>query len=177
MRGFHLHKSSSWIAVLFLGFILSANVAAGQGGTAASPAAQSSLAARVRDTGFIQLTSDSFAGLTSDQKMDAYWLYRAAVAVDPIAYDQNSADGLREKHLFESILTHSNGIDPGVAKKIAEYTMLFWGNKGNHDTNTSGKILPEFTADELRAAAEQANKNGARLGSATGLARELQALN
>jgi len=131
----------------------------------------------VRDTGFIQLTSDSFAGLTSDEKMDAYWLYRAAVAVDPIAYDQNSADGLREKHLLEAILTHPNGIDPGVAKKIAEYTMLFWGNKGNHDTNTSEKILPEFTADELRAAAEQASKNGARLGSATGLVRELEELN
>jgi dipeptidyl-peptidase III len=160
-----------------LAFILSAGVATGQGGSAASPAAQSSLAARVRDTGFIQLTSDSFAGLTSDEKMDAYWLYRAAVAVDPIAYDQNSADGLREKHLLEAILTHPNGIDPGVAKKIAEYTMLFWGNKGNHDTNTSGKILPEFTADELRTAAEQASKNGARLGSATGLARELQELN
>ena len=131
----------------------------------------------MRDTGFIQLTSDSFAGLTSDEKMDAYWLYRAAVAVDPIAYDQNSADGLREKHLLEAILTHPNGIDPGVAKKIAEYTMLFWGNKGNHDTNTSEKILPEFTADELRAAAEQASKNGARLGSATGLVRELEELN
>jgi dipeptidyl-peptidase-3 len=158
-------------------FILSAGEAAGQGGSAASPAAQSSLAARVRDTGFIQLTSDSFAGLTSDEKMDAYWLYRAAVAVDPIAYDQNSADGLREKHLLEAILTHPNGIDPGVAKRIAEYTMLFWGNKGNHDTNTSEKILPEFTADELRAAAEQASKNGARLGSATGLVRELEELN
>ena len=131
----------------------------------------------MRDTGFIQLTSDSFAGLTSNEKMDAYWLYRAAVAVDPIAYDQNSADGLREKHLLEAILTHSNGIDPGVAKKIAEYTMLFWGNKGNHDTNTSGKILPEFTADELRAAAEQASKNGAKLGSAIGLTRELEELN
>ena len=172
-----MHKLTAWIAVLCLGFILSVEAAAGQGPTAASPAGQSSLAARVGDTGFIQLTSDSFAGLTSDQKMDAYWLYRAAVAVDPIAYDQNSADGLREKHLLEAILTHPNGIDPGVAKKIAEYTMLFWGNKGNHDTNTSGKILPEFTADELRAAAEQASKNGATLGSATGLVRELQELN
>jgi dipeptidyl-peptidase-3 len=156
---------------------VSAGVAAGQGGPASVPAVPSSLAARVGDTGFIQLTSDSFGGLTSEQKMDAYWLYRAAVAVDPIAYDQNSADGLREKHLLEAILTHPRGIDPGVARKIAEYTMLFWGNKGNHDTNTSGKILPEFTPDELRTAAEQASKNGATLGSATGLERELQELN
>lgn len=108
--------------------------------------------------------------------MDAYWLYRAAIAVDPIAYDQNSADGLREKHLLESILTHSNGIDPAILKKITDYTMLFWGNHGNHNANTSVKILPDFTSAELRAAAEQASKNGAVLGSATGLARELQEL-
>ena len=108
--------------------------------------------------------------------MDAYWLYRAAIAVDPIAYDQNSADGLREKHLLESILTHSNGVDPAVLKKITDYTMLFWGNHGNHNANTSVKILPDFTSAELRAAAEQASKNGAVLGSATGLARELQEL-
>lgn len=137
---------------------------------------QSSLVARVHDTGFIQLPADSFNELTQEQKMDAYWLYRAAIAVDPITYDQNSADGLREKHLLESILTHANGIDPVVLKKITDYTMLFWGNHGNHNTNTSVKILPDFTSSELRAAAEQASKNGAVLGSATGLARELQEL-
>ncbi len=140
------------------------------------PAQQSSLVARVRDTGFIQLTADSFGDLTQDQKMDAYWLYRASVAVDPIAYDQNSVYGLREKHLLESILNHSNGIDPAVLKKITDYAMLFWGNHGNHNTATSVKILPDFTAAELRAAAEQASKNGAVLGSATGLAKELREL-
>jgi dipeptidyl-peptidase III len=140
------------------------------------PAAQSSLVARVRDTGFVQLPAESFNDLTQEQKMEAYWLYRAAIAVDPIAYDQNSADGLREKHLLESILTHANGIDPEVLKKITDYTMLFWGNQGNHNTGTSVKFLPDFTSAELRAAAEQASKNGAVLGSATGLARELQEL-
>ena len=137
---------------------------------------QSSLVARVDDTGFIQLTADSFNDLTQDQKMDAYWLYRAAIAVEPIAYDQNSADGLREKHLLESILTHANGIDPAVLKKINDYTMLFWANQGNHNASTSGKFLPDFSPAELRAAAEQASKNGAVLGSPTGLAKELQEL-
>ena len=148
---------------------------------AAAPAAdqqtaESSLVARVHDTGFLQLTADSFNGLTADQKMDAYWLYRAAIAVDPIAYDQNSADGLREKHLLESILTHPTGVDPAVLKKVTDYTMLFWGNHGNHNTNTSVKFLPDFTSAELSAAAEQASKNGAVLGSTTALARELQEL-
>jgi dipeptidyl-peptidase-3 len=130
----------------------------------------------VHETGFIQLAADSFNDLTQDQKMDAYWLYRAAIAVDPIMYDQNSADGLREKHLLESILTHANGIDPAVLKKITDYTMLFWANRGNHKTDTAVKFLPDFTSAELRAAAEQASRNGAELGSAAGLAKELQEL-
>ena len=138
-------KSFLPIAVVSCAIAWFAGTCAAQAGGTSAPTGQSSLAARVRDTGFIQLTADSFAGLTPDQKMDAYWLYRAAVAVDPIAYDQNSADGLREKHLLEAILTHLNGIDPGVAKKIAEYTMLYWGNHGNHDANTSVKIMPDFT--------------------------------
>ena len=166
------------IVIAILVFVSFAGAAAaGQASAPASQAGQSSLVARVGETGFIQVTADSFAALTPEQKMDAYWLYRAAVAVDPIAYDQNSADGLREKHLLEAILTHANGIDPAVRKKIAEYTMLFWGNHGNHRATTAVKILPEFTADELRAAAEQASKNGATLGSPTALARELQDLN
>ena len=171
MRTFH-----SWIVVFCFGFVVAAGSADAQQAPPAK-AEPSSLVARVGQTGFIQLTTDSFAGLTPDQKMDAYWLSRAAIAVDPIAYDQNSANGLREKHLLEAILTHASGIDPAVQKKIAEYTMLFWGNKGNHDTSTAVKILPEFTPDELRAAAEQASKNGAHLGTPTMLARELHELN
>ena len=175
--GIHLLKRTFQFVVAAVAFVSAAAVAgAGQAGGAAPPP-QSSLVARVGETGFIQLTADSFADLTPDQKMDAYWLYRAAVAVDPIAYDQNSAEGLREKHLLEAILTHASGIDPALQKKIAEYTMLFWGNHGNHYASTAVKFLPEFTPDELRAAAEQAGKNGAALGSPAGLARELQELN
>jgi dipeptidyl-peptidase III len=170
-----LKKISLLPAIMGLAFVSPPGpVAAAPAGD--QPTQQSSLVGRVRDTGFIQLTADSFGDLTQDQKMDAYWLYRASVAVDPIAYDQNSVYGLREKHLLESILNHSNGIDPAVLKKITDYTMLFWGNHGNHNTATSVKILPDFTAAELRAAAEQASKNGAVLGSATGLAKELREL-
>src|SRR5579864_2235885 len=61
-----------------------------------------SLVGRVSDTGFIQLRAESFKDLSLDRKMDAYWLARAAIAINPIAYDQNSAYGLREKHLLEA---------------------------------------------------------------------------
>ncbi len=88
---------------------------------------QGSLVTRVHDTGFVQLTADSFNALTPDQKMDAYWLSMAAIAVNPIAYDQNSAYGLREKQVLEAILTHSKDIDPAVLKKITDYTHAFLG--------------------------------------------------
>ncbi|MHB8655406.1 MAG: dipeptidyl-peptidase 3 family protein [Terriglobia bacterium] len=140
----------------------------------------SSLVGRVGDTGFIQLRAESFKDLSPDRKMDAYWLARAAIAINPIAYDQNSIYGLREKHLLEAILTHSGGIDPALLKKITEYTMLFWGNQGNHNSFTSRKFAPDFNADELKAAAEQAVKNGAKLDEGSGptqsLEQELQEL-
>ena len=66
------------------------------------PSAPPSLVARVRDTGFLQISADAFDGLSQEQKMDAYWLSMAAIAINPIAYDQNSAYGLQEKHLLEA---------------------------------------------------------------------------
>ena len=135
-----------------------------------------SLVDRVGTTGFIQLDAESFKGLSLDQKLDAYWLSRAAIAVDPIVYDQNSIYGLREKRLLEQILTHSNRIDPAVLKEIVAYTKLFLGNRGNHQTFTSQKFLPEFTSEELGVAARRALKNGAHLGTGQQLQRELRVL-
>ncbi|MGH9431614.1 MAG: dipeptidyl-peptidase 3 family protein, partial [Terriglobia bacterium] len=141
-----------------------------------TPAQPPSLVDRLGTTGFIQLYADSFKSLSLDQKLDAYWLSRAAIAVDPIAYDQNAIYGLREKRLLEQILTHSAGIDPTVLKKITDYTKLFLGNRGNHNAFTSSKFLPEFTPRELSGAAHRALKNGAHLGPAAKLARELREL-
>ena len=124
----------------------------------------SSLVTRVGDTGFVQVYADSFNDLSPEQKLDAYWLSMAAIAINPIAYDQNSSYGLALKHLLESIITHPDGIDPAVLKKITDYTMLFWGSHGNHNSFTSRKFLPEFTPEELRSAAEQALRNGAPIG-------------
>ncbi len=59
------------------------------------------------------------------------------------------------------ILTNSAGIDPDVLQKITDYTMLFWGNQGNHHTFNSHKFIPTFTREELKAAVAQALRNGA----------------
>ena len=142
-----------------------------QEGTSTSP-----LVDRVGQTGFLQLESESFKDLTPQQKALAFWLSMAAIAVDPIVYDQNSAYGLELKHLFEQILRHSHGVDPVVLTKITGYTKLTWANHGNHNVFTSQKFLPEFTPEELQAAALQALKNRADLGSQEKLLKELEDL-
>jgi dipeptidyl-peptidase-3 len=134
------------------------------------------LVERVGQTGFLQLEAESFKNAPLNDKILAYWLSMAAIAIHPIVFDQNSAYGLREKHLLEEILKHSRGIDPEALDKITSYTKLFWANRGNHNAFTSRKFLPEFTFEELTGAAERASKNGARFAPLSNLRRELDEL-
>jgi dipeptidyl-peptidase-3 len=123
--------------------------------------AQSSLVERVGTTGFIQVRADSFNSLTPKQQQLAYWLTQAAIAIDPIIYDQLSRFAVRQKRVLEEIVAHANGINPDLQRKITDYAKLFWANRGNHNELTSQKFLPEFTAADLQQAALVAFKNGA----------------
>ena len=115
------------------------------------------LADRVGNTGFVQLTAESFQKLTPREQALAYWLSQASIAIDPIIYDQLSRFGLRQKRLLETMVetmpTHPQGVKPAVMRKIIDFTKLFWANKGNHNELTSQKFLPEFTFEEFKAAA------------------------
>ena len=108
---------------------------------------------RVATTGFVQLEAPSFASLTPRQQALAYWLSQASIAIDPINYDQNSLYGLRQKRLLEELMCHADRLDPQVRRKIADFTKLFWANRGNHNEMTAQKFLPEFTYQELKTAA------------------------
>jgi dipeptidyl-peptidase-3 len=138
--------------------------------------APTSLVERVGSTGFVQIEAESFKDLPLREKTLAYWLSMAAIAIHPIVFDQNSPYGLRIKRLLDGILTHPQGIDPQVLAKITDYAKLFYANRGNHNDFNSQKFLPEFTPGQLRAAAEQAVKNRARLGPAWRLLKELEEL-
>jgi dipeptidyl-peptidase-3 len=116
-------------------------------------AQDSALADRVGNTGFVQLTAESFHKLTPREQALAYWLSQASIAADPIIYDQLSRFGLRQKRLLETVVRHPRGVQPDVMKKIVDFTKLFWANKGNHNEMTSQKFLPEFTSEEFKAAA------------------------
>ena len=121
--------------------------------SAATAAQDSALVDRVGSTGFVQLEAESFRKLAPREQALAYWLSQASVAIDPIIYDQLSRFGPRQKRLLENIVLHPQGVPPDAMKKIADFTKLFWANKGNHNENTSQKFLPEFTFEELKKAA------------------------
>ncbi|HKR31165.1 MAG TPA: hypothetical protein VJT08_11835 [Terriglobales bacterium] len=122
---------------------------------------QSALVDRVGDTGFVQVKAESFRTLNAKQQELAYWLYEAAVAIDPIIYDQLSAYALREKRLLEEVIARKQGIDAQVMQKITDYAKLFWANRGNHNDLTAQKFVPDFSFDDLKNAAQTAQKNGA----------------
>jgi dipeptidyl-peptidase-3 len=118
------------------------------------------LVARVSTTGFVQIHAESFRSLTQKQKELAYWLTQAAIAIDPIIYDQLSAYGVRQKRLLEEIASRPEGIDPQAKKTIINFASLFWANRGNHNETTAQKMIPEFTFEQLQTAALQTQKNG-----------------
>src|SRR5436309_2050120 len=97
---------------------------------ARTPATErSTLVERVGPNGFVQVEADSFTDLSDRQKMLAYWLSQASIAIDPIIYDQMSRFGLQQKRILDAIVSNPRGINPSVMKKITEFTKLFWANR------------------------------------------------
>jgi dipeptidyl-peptidase-3 len=120
--------------------------------------AASPLVDRVDTTAFLQVEANSFNGLTPKQQALAYWLTEAAIAINPIIYDQLSRFGLRQKAILEAVVANKSKVDPAIYAKILDYTKLFWANRGNHNENTAQKFLPKFTADELNRALTAAGR-------------------
>ena len=147
----HAHARS--VTINLVRALIITLLAAATLGQAASP-----LVDRVRDTAIIQIEADSFNSLTPRQKALAYWLSQAAIAIDPIIYDQESRFGLRQRRVLEAVVSNKDKVDPPVYAKVLEFTKLFWSNKGNHNELTSQKFMPDFTADELKHALDQAGR-------------------
>jgi len=120
---------------------------------------KSSIVERIGNTAFIRTEAGSFETLTPRQKELVYWLSQASIAIEPIIYDQQSRFGLRQKYILDLIAAHPKGLEPGPAKKIADYTKLFWANHGNHNSTTAQKFLPAFTPAELETAGQIALRN------------------
>ena len=91
------------ISALLLPALLSGTVFAHAAKTAAR---QPALVKMVDSTGLVQLQAPDFNRLNPQQKLLAYWLSQAAIAIDPIIYDQLSPYGAELKTLLEGIAAH-----------------------------------------------------------------------
>lgn len=119
----------------------------------------------VDDTLVLRLYADGFVDLQPRERILAYWLSQAAIAGEPITWDQRSRHGLALKSLFEELALHSRAIDEKVRPRIESFGKKLFLNKGIHEGWTQKKMAPAFTREELKAAALAAFKDGAKLPS------------
>lgn len=103
-----------------------------------------------------------FEDLAPGQKRFAYYLYRAAIAGNAIAFKQSHRHAYEIKRLLESVYLHSDGLDPELKNAVHDYLKFVWMHHGQYDHYTHTKFTPvTLTAEGLRAAVEHAVANGA----------------
>jgi dipeptidyl-peptidase-3 len=67
-----------------------------------------------------------------------------------------------QQHVFESIVSHPDGIDSGTLAEVQRYTKLFWLNTGPYNNLTARKFVLKCTPQAFAAAAKKAAEGGAR---------------
>jgi dipeptidyl-peptidase-3 len=103
-----------------------------------------------------------FGKLSPGQRIFAYYLYRAAIAGNAIAYQQCHRDAYRIKQLLETILVNADGLDSDLQDAVHEYLKFVWIHHGQYNHYTHTKYVPwRLTPDGLRRAARHALGNGA----------------
>jgi dipeptidyl-peptidase-3 len=108
--------------------------------------------------------ASGFEDLERDQKRLAYYLYRAAIAGNSIAFKQSHRHAYEIKRLLESIYLHSDGLDPALREAVHDYLKFIWIHHGQYDHYTHTKFTPKLlTEDGLRRSAEHAQSQGAKL--------------
>src|SRR6266540_6336791 len=115
---------------------------------------------QIDDAAVVQLYADGFSALPLREKTLVWHLAEAAIAGRDIFYDQRYAHNLVMRDVFEAIVTHSNGIDPGTLNDIVRYTKLFWINSGPYNNLTARKFVLTCTPQAFAAAARAAADAG-----------------
>jgi dipeptidyl-peptidase III len=135
---------------------------------AGAPADRKYLLERVDDAAVVQLYADGFEKLPLKEKTLIWHLYQAALAGRDIFYDQRYAHNLEMRDVLEEIIAHPQGIDAATLAEIQRYTKLFWINTGPYNNLTARKFVLKCTPEAFAAAAEAAQKAGAKFPLAEG---------
>jgi dipeptidyl-peptidase-3 len=105
-----------------------------------------------------------FDQLAVEQKRFAYYLYRAAIAGNAIAFKQSHRHAYEIKNLLEAIYLRSDGLDASLREAVHDYLKFIWIHHGQYHHYTHIKFTPAaLTPDELKRAVLHASRNGARL--------------
>ncbi len=133
----------------------------------------------VDDVGVLSLSADVFVDLQPRERMLAYWLSQAAVAGDPITYDQRSRFGLPIKALADGVMQRIGAVDAASRPKVELFAKRVWINKGIYDVRTSAKLPMPLAPEELASAVKAAFRAGAKydgIGSESDLDKLLASL-
>jgi dipeptidyl-peptidase-3 len=131
---------------------------------------------RIGDRAFLQIQAPSFDRLPLREKIVAFYLAQAAIQLDPIFYDQMSADGLDEKRLLGGMVEDPSRLPEESRAAIVSFAKLFFATGGNHNEATNRKFVPTISAEAFERAAETAREKGGPLGSRDSLAALLRRL-
>ncbi len=115
----------------------------------------------VQGIALVQLYADGFDALEKNEKILAYYLYKASLAGRDIAFDQKHRDALTIRRLFDGILSHPLGIAPDVEEAIRTYAKLFWLNNGPYSERNKTKFMAPFSRTAIAEALGMARANGA----------------
>jgi dipeptidyl-peptidase-3 len=107
---------------------------------------------RFADIQVLRYLVPGFDELSLKEKKLAYYLSQAALSGRDIIYDQNYRHNLRIRKLMSAVVGTYGGDRNGEDfAKLLEYAKRVWFANGIHHHYSMGKMLPDFTPDELTA--------------------------
>lgn len=107
------------------------------------------------DIQMLRYRVDGFESLTLRQKTFIYYLQEAALEGRDILFDQNGRYNLRIRRMLEAVYTDYQGDrESDFFKGLTTYLKRVWFSSGIHHHYGSDKFVPDFSADDLRAALE-----------------------
>ncbi|HET6329746.1 MAG TPA: hypothetical protein VFF76_03070 [Holophagaceae bacterium] len=130
-----------------------------------------------REMWLVPVEAPGFDKLKPTQRKFAYYLYRAALAGDEIAYLQNHPKALDIKNLMEGVWSKKDALDESTRGAVGDYLKLVWANHGNYSHTHATKFVPAgLTYDQLKKAVQAATKKGAKFPFKGGAIAELAKL-
>ena len=116
-----------------------------------------------REMWLVPVEAPGFDQLKPTQRKLAYYLYRAALAGDEIAYLQNHPKALDIKNLLEGVWSKKDALDESTRGAVGDYLKLVWANHGNYSHTHATKFVPaDLTYDQLKKSVQAATKKGAK---------------